>query len=141
MKTIVIGNTVVKTARISPSFNWRGEYELFINTTKSPQHPRTELIKTLDDGLIYFGEENGLVRFCFIEKNDKTKYEWITRSGIVNQYIPKQKHCLEAVVDNGATALTLNKIQEILDEYFPNQFEIGNSIYEKKEIRYAIHKK
>ena len=138
-KTIKIGNTTAKNVEIVPNINRPEEYDLWIATDNEVIWPTTKCIDLSRDGSLYYGENNGLVDYGFIKANDETKYLWSSRSSVVNCYLPKCKHCKEVVINSIAGALTIDKIKEILNEYYPEQYsvELDN---DRIETRYKIVK-
>lgn len=142
MKNIAIGNTLLKDVEIHPNINRPEEFELWIETeARDIAWPDAKCIQVDRSGSLYYGEENGLVDYYFIKSNDKTNYHWSSRAGVVNRFVPQFKHCDEVVVNGIAAALTLDKIREILNEHFPNQYEIKRDEKERGDVRYVICKK
>lgn len=124
MKTIAIGNTTIKNVEIIQNINYPEEYDLWINTNNEVIWPTTKCIDSSRGGSLYYGENNRLVDYGFIKADDETKYLWSSRSSVVNCYLPEYKHCKEAIINNIAGALTIDKIKEILNEYYPEQYSV-----------------
>ena len=142
MKNIAIGNTLLKDVEIHSNINRPEEFELWVETeTCDIEWPSAKEVQADYSGTLYYGENHGLVDYFFVKSNDLTKYHWSSRAGLINRYIQIYKHCDEVVVNGIAAALTLEKIQEILDEYFPNEYKIKRDDKEYHEVRYFICKK
>ena len=138
-KTIKIGNTTLKNVEIVPNINRPEEYDLWIDTNNEVIWTKTKYIDLSRDESLYYGENNGLVDYGFIKANDETKYLWSSRSSVVNRYLPEYKHCKEAAINNFAGALTIDKIKEILNEYYPEQYSVERD-NDRIETRYKIVK-
>lgn len=143
MEIITIGNTIIETVEIQKDLNNPNEFELWIKTNNEIilDWPEVKTIHNDERSCIYYGEANGLVDFYLIENNDPTHYHWSSRASIINLYIPKEKQCSEIVINGIAGAATLNKIEEILNKFFPNQYIVKRDESEKFEIHYVIIKK
>ena len=141
MKNITIGNTTIKDVEILPDVNFQGEYDLRINTNEDVIWPTKECIDESYDGSLYYGENNGVVNYGFIKANDKTRYMWSSRAGVINCHVPTFKHCKESAINGFAADLTIDKINEILHEYYPGQYSVKRDINHPKEIRYIIVKR
>ena len=100
-----------------------------------------ECIDESYDGSLYYGENNGVVNYGFIKANDKTRYMWSSRAGVINCHVPTFKHCKESAINGFAADLTIDKINEILHEYYPGQYSVKRDINHPKEIRYIIVKR
>ena len=77
--------------------------------------------------------------YGFFKANNETNYLWSSRSSVVNFYLQENKPCKEAAINNFAGALTIDKIKEILDEYYPEQYSVERD-KDRIETRYKIVK-
>lgn len=140
MEKIVLGNTTIKAVRLVPNINWKDEYEMWIDTDGDFTRPETKAIDIAKDGTLYYGEDNGLACYYFIEANDKTEYHWSSRSSVVNMFL-QDGGCMETAINSWALAITIDKAQEILDKLFSNQYQIVRRNPREREIKYTIVKK
>lgn len=147
MKAIAIGNTTLKNVKIIQNVNRPEEYDLWIATKDSIVWPTTKCIDVSDGFLLYYGENNGVADYGLINTN--SYYGFLChgksngvadRINVINRHLPKCKHCKEIVINNIAGVLTIDKIKEILDEYYPEQYSVERDPKETNEIRYVILK-
>lgn len=105
-------------AEIGLDPNNQYEIQISIPGNKYPQFPHInlELIATTKTSKLYFGELDGLVRFGSKSNaptyDHDTEYMWSSRSGVMNKY--SKIHSKECVFGNYATAITIDKAQEII---------------------------
>ena len=86
MKNIAIGNTLLKDVEIHSNINRPEEFELWIETeTRDVEWPSAKEVQADHSGVLYYGENHGLVDYFFVKSNDPTKYHWSSRAGVINR--------------------------------------------------------